>query len=292
MSERYTTLFSLSNNLYLDNFPFVISAGKLLLDNETGIPLVQLKIKTISKKNVSALKISITCYDVAKRRLEKNVEYTYLDINAQPNTEFGQKTPVFLTFCEARSFDVKFIEAVYTDGTVLQAPANDLTPIAMPEPLTVFGSELANEYKFLYGECCTYVPKKQGKLWICSCGNVMWNDFDTCVFCENNREDLFADADKNALEESINYRTEFINNSCIEPGYDYEHSRSLFESILDYRDSIYAIVVAVVIAASLLLTKVVIPNVDYSIMESRGFVLFESIDGYKNSNGKRKNCGI
>ena len=112
MSERYNTLYSLADNLYDGSFPFVISAGKLLFDTATGKALAQLKIKTLGSKTVSALKIRITSYDVAKREFENETEYTYLDLNAGQNSEFGQKTPVILPSSEARSFDVKFVEAV------------------------------------------------------------------------------------------------------------------------------------------------------------------------------------
>ena len=42
MSERYTRLFALEENLYSDGSPVVISAGALLKDNQTGAVLAQL----------------------------------------------------------------------------------------------------------------------------------------------------------------------------------------------------------------------------------------------------------
>ena len=53
MSTRYNTLYSLSDNLYLEGFPLVISAGKLLFDTQTGKALAQLKIKNISIKKIT-----------------------------------------------------------------------------------------------------------------------------------------------------------------------------------------------------------------------------------------------
>ena len=36
MSERYTKLFDLSENLYTESAPVVIAAGAILKDNQTG----------------------------------------------------------------------------------------------------------------------------------------------------------------------------------------------------------------------------------------------------------------
>lgn len=45
MNERYTKLFALSENLYTEGAPVVITARALLKDNQTGKILAQLKLK-------------------------------------------------------------------------------------------------------------------------------------------------------------------------------------------------------------------------------------------------------
>ena len=66
MAERYTRLFSLSENLYASGAPVLIAAGALLKDNQTGKTLAQLKFKSLSEKNIKALKVTIAASDVSR----------------------------------------------------------------------------------------------------------------------------------------------------------------------------------------------------------------------------------
>ena len=59
MSERYTKVFSLPENLYTESSPVIISAGALLKDNISGKMLAQLKLKNIGKKIIKAVTVKI-----------------------------------------------------------------------------------------------------------------------------------------------------------------------------------------------------------------------------------------
>ena len=82
MSERYTRLFALEENLYSDGSPVVISAGALLKDNQTGAVLAQLKIRNIGGKTIKAAAVRITCFDTVGKPLEGTAEKEYLDLAA------------------------------------------------------------------------------------------------------------------------------------------------------------------------------------------------------------------
>lgn len=69
MSERYTRLFALPENLYAEGSPVLLSAGALLKDNETGKVLVQLKIKNIGSKTIKAAKVRVKAYMIRWRNL-------------------------------------------------------------------------------------------------------------------------------------------------------------------------------------------------------------------------------
>ena len=96
MSERYTRLFALEENLYSDGSPVVISAGALLKDNQTGAVLAQLKIRNIGSKMIKAAAVRITCFDTVGKPLEGTAEKEYLDLTAGRDEEFGQKSLVSL----------------------------------------------------------------------------------------------------------------------------------------------------------------------------------------------------
>lgn len=54
MSDRYSKLFALSENLYSAGAPVVIAAGALQKDNQTGKVFAQLKIRNIQDKVIKA----------------------------------------------------------------------------------------------------------------------------------------------------------------------------------------------------------------------------------------------
>ena len=52
MSERFTKLFSLRENLYVKGAPVVIAAGALHKDNQADRIIAQIKIRSISSKKI------------------------------------------------------------------------------------------------------------------------------------------------------------------------------------------------------------------------------------------------
>lgn len=91
MSERYSRVFSLEENLYVNDSPIIIVAGAVLKDNKTNKIIGQLKFKNIDEKNIKALTVQLKTFDTTGNPLEENFEHTYLDLNAQRDEEFGQK---------------------------------------------------------------------------------------------------------------------------------------------------------------------------------------------------------
>ena len=118
MSERYTRLFSLPENLGLEDCPVVISAGALLMDNVTGNVLAQLKLRSLSPQAVKAVKIKIHAYDTAKTELNGVDAFSYLDLDAPLDGEFGSQTPIPLPDAATRSFTVDILSVTLADGTV------------------------------------------------------------------------------------------------------------------------------------------------------------------------------
>ena len=118
MSERYTRLFSLPENLGLENCPVVISAGALLKDNITGKVLAQLKLRNLTSQAVKAVKVKIHAYDTAKAELNGVDTFSYLDLNVPLDGEFGSQTPIPLPDTATRSFTVDILSVVLADGTV------------------------------------------------------------------------------------------------------------------------------------------------------------------------------
>ena len=116
MSERYSRLFSLPENLYAEGAPVVIAAGVLLKDNQTGQVIAQLKLRNISDCVVNAVKVKINAFDPAGTVLKGVESFSYLDLSVEKDGEFGQKKPIPLPDLTTRSFSVEILSVTHSSG--------------------------------------------------------------------------------------------------------------------------------------------------------------------------------
>lgn len=135
MSERYSRLFSLPGNLYTDGSPVLVVAGALLHDRLSGNVLAQLKLRNISSKPIKSVKVRIIAYDTANGQLRGVEEFSYLDLSAASNEEFGPNIPIILPDAATRSFCVEILSAVYADNEVFYPRAEAQTEVAPSEIL-------------------------------------------------------------------------------------------------------------------------------------------------------------
>lgn len=144
MSERYTRLFSLPENLGLENCPVVISAGALLKDNITGNVLAQLKLRNLSPQTVKAVKVKIHAYDTARTELNGVDSFSYLDLDVPLDGEFGSQTPIPLPDAATRSFTVDILSVTLADGAVYSPSdmqATKIVPESILEKITALDKE-------------------------------------------------------------------------------------------------------------------------------------------------------
>lgn len=211
MSERYSKLFALSENLYSVGAPVVIAAGALQKDNQTGKVLAQLKIRNIQDKAIKAATVKITPFDTVGKPLGGTVDYQYLDLSAGRDTDFGQKTPVMLKEAATRSFAVYVSEVIFSDNSIWTASDEAWEPLSAPvTPEKEFTDvELAKQYRVKYGADCKCVFKKEKDLWRCACGAVNHDSEKNCHSCQReaaahaalNVEELKADRDRRLAAE-------------------------------------------------------------------------------------------
>ena len=135
MSERYSKLFALSENLYSAGAPVVIAAGALQKDNQTGKVFAQLKIRNIQDKVIKAATVKITPFDTVGKPLGGTVDYQYLDLSAGRDTDFGQKTPVMLKEATARSFAVSVSEIIFADNSTWSASDGTWGALSATDPI-------------------------------------------------------------------------------------------------------------------------------------------------------------
>ena len=194
MSERYTRLFSLPENLYQPGSPVMILAGALLKDNQTGGILALMKFKNVGTKPIRGLKVRFFPQDLTGIDLDQPLEHQYLDLNAARDGEFGQKEPVAFPNAVTRAFRVEVYQVVFADGTLWNQEQSQWSPMPPLQALeTALGDkELCKEYQILYGANCRIMPQEDKGLWRCACGAWNMESEANCHACGKNLDQLKA----------------------------------------------------------------------------------------------------
>lgn len=299
MSERYSRLFTLPENLYAQGSPVVIAAGALLKDNQTGKVIAQLKLQSISSKNIRAVKVKLDLFDTAGNPLEESVVHDYLDLNISRDKDFAQKNPVQITNNKARSYKASVKEVVYTDRSVWTSDNESWETLDKPSHLVFPDPELQKQYQIKFGRGSVYEPKVEKDLWHCTCGALNHKD-EICHCCRNSllalqsvdMEKLKADKDTRLAKQARVAKQEAEENAA----------RKVAEQVAKKKTArllkITIAVVCVVIAIVLVMTRVVIPNDKYNdavaLMNAgqyeEAIAAFEAMEGYKDSSLQIENC--
>lgn len=288
MSERYTKVFSLEKNLYIDGSPVIIKAGALLHDHKTQRILVQLKLQSISPNIIKATTVQIVAKDIAGRELEGVKVFQYLDLNARRDDEFGEQTPIYLDIPVARAFSVCVTEVVMNDNMIWSADAKEWTVLPLAQPLrSIMGSDLLEQYQIDNGADCKTTPTQIRDLWYCACGACNHLAEQHCHVCNRLRDYYLREIDIQLLRDEFNQRTEAEREKAEE-----EHAKRLEAAKKrKKRIAILAASAATVILVGVLVTKVIVPSCQYQnaveLYEEgeyeEAIAAFEKLNGYKDS---------
>ncbi|MCR5576540.1 MAG: hypothetical protein K6F56_05980 [Oscillospiraceae bacterium] len=173
MAERYTRLFSLPQDLYTPGAPLVIAAGALLKDSQTGSVLAQLKLRSLSDVTISAVKLQVVGYDMAKAEVCRE-EHQYLDLRVKRDESFGAKEAIPLPVRSVRSFSVQVLAVFFSDGG--SYTGTDAVWLPLPEQADLnaqlFDAELIRQYRLETSEKSRFVPQTVADLWMCTCGEL------------------------------------------------------------------------------------------------------------------------
>ncbi len=200
MSERYSKLFSLPENLYAEGSPVIIAAGALLKDNQTGRVIAQLKLRNISSKAIKAATVSLSLMNTAGNPLGESVRYEYLDLSSTRDTDFGSKSAIPLPDASTRSFSVAVAEVIFADKSVWNANGATWETLKSPEALTSrLDGEMVKQFRTEYGSGAKNFFLEQKDLWYCVCGAVNRREEKACHSCRKAICDL-RDIDLNALK--------------------------------------------------------------------------------------------
>ena len=294
MGERYTRLFSLPEQLYIENAPVIIVAGALLKDNKTDNVLVQLKFQNIEEKQIKALTVQIIPLDIKNEKIEEKIEYQYLDLNEERDVYFGSNVPIMISNNNARSFEVGVTEVIFKDNTEWKHEYTSWDILEKPQLLenTLKSSELVKQYKMTYGQDSIYTLKKEKRIWYCACGALNHENEKTCHKCMKNLDKLES-FNLSELETDVKVRLQ-------EEQKQREKAREeLRQNEIKKKKQTYIIAVVVVVAAIVSIVvniaisdgkKKTAYNNAVTLMENQRFeeaiAQFEQLGDYKDSEDK------
>lgn len=291
MSERYSRLFTLPENLYAVGSPVVIAAGTLLKDNQTGKIVAQLKLRSISFKMIIGVKVRLCLFDNAGNPISVPVDYDYLDLSASRDEEFGQKTPVMIAEKKARSYAVAVQKVVFADKTTWATSDAPWEPLPRQKTLdAVFSDpELVKQYRIAIESNFSYYPLQEKDLWYCACG--AWNhEGENCHRCHRtlfelqtiDTEQLIQDKDARLVQER-----EAAEAKAAAERAAVEAAKKKTLKFLKIAIPIFCVCLAILIFVN----SVIIPNRKYhdavDLMAAEEYeeaiAIFSALDGYKDS---------
>ena len=294
MSERYSKLFSLPENLYAEGSPVIIAAGALLKDNQTGRVIAQLKLRNISSKTIKAATVSLLPLNTVGKPLGEAVRYEYLDLSSTRDTDFGSKSAISLPDASTRSFSVAVAEVIFTDNSVWNANNATWETLKSPETLTSrLDSEMVKQFQIEYGSGAKNFFLEQKDLWHCVCGAVNRQEEKACHACRKAICDL-RDIDLDALKDRKEQRLrEEQERAKKEAATAQEKARRAKRTV-----AIVASPMVAAIVIFILLNSIVVPNGRYnhavSLMNAgeyeEAIAAFEKMDGYKDSMDNILDC--
>ena len=124
MSSRYNEIKKSYCNLYCAGSPLVLSAYALLQDTETHTVILQVKMKSVAKKEISAVILEIEARDIIGKPLKGIPEYQFLDLSVSRDAEFGTSSAIILPDATTRDVTISCSSVVFSDGTAWSSDPN------------------------------------------------------------------------------------------------------------------------------------------------------------------------
>ena len=199
MSEKYTIVQHEKRLFWLQDCPVLLHSYALTKNNTNNSIFLQCKFENIADKPIKAMNIAVKCSDVSHQELANVDNFPYLDINVQPYTLFGDKTPVALPNNTTRNVRIIPLKVIFSDDTTWENTSERAYELAEYEqqPSSSLG-ELADQDKRDLHKICTdsekhnYLPANVNGFTVCGCGKVVLPDTQYCASCGVDFSKLFA----------------------------------------------------------------------------------------------------
>ena len=199
---RLKILKSIEYTSWFPECPVQIEKCNILFDTIASQIVLQLKLRNISNRTISAVYFEYCAFDSANELIEPHGEYAYLDLLVNPGETFGERVAIVLANNKTRYVTPVICKAVFFDGEIWR---NDkaVEPYELPQrPLLidelsadcfqVFEREksqlsLSDVIKSIF----IYLPMQTEFYWICICGQANELDKNCCGRCHTEKQWVF-----------------------------------------------------------------------------------------------------
>ena len=236
MSEKYSRIFSLGENLYSEGSPIVIEAGALLKDNESAWIIAQLKLKSIADLQIKTVKVEIKCLDSVGRPIG-TLPFEYLDLAVSRGQSFGTQKPIRISDSATRSFEARVVEVGFADNSVWSDTQGVWKSLPKQNDISSrLSSEYAIEgYKSFFGFGAIYEALLANDLWLCSCGEINHSGEEKCHRCNAALKEMLSIEENDLINEGIYIAA----GKLAESGNTADLKKAIeeYSKISEYRDS-------------------------------------------------------
>lgn len=192
MAERFNIVGSNRDILYQKGCPVLLSAYNILSDSLTGDTLLQCKFENQSKKNIKAIFIDIECFSVDNQAIGKAVDKSFLDLNAEPFSSFGQNNALKLPSADTRAVKVYLKKIIFDDNTegiytgfysnIFEASQEEITKLSNLESL--YKAQLQKVNPEANIKNWLYLPRDNEDFYQCGCCRIISKSYEKCPNCQ------------------------------------------------------------------------------------------------------------
>lgn len=219
MSERYIRLQEIIIETCLLNAPVEIEKGALLLDTQTDVVLLQLRLNILMLGigEISYVNLNIETLDDAGNDIPnlKPFDNTFRDVNLLGTKSFGEKTPIVLD-SRVRRVKVEIAKITFADGNSWLPTGKKLHPpeqksinsisTDLREQIDRDTDSISSEIK----ERINFFPQQLDECWLCVCGRPNDHQITNCCRCNIEKNWMFENINEEKIQKNLDSYNEQI----------------------------------------------------------------------------------
>ena len=281
MSDRFAILDSSNSITYNEDLPVLVQGANLLQDSQTGRLFAQLKLQSISPKQISSVGVEIETLDTQNRIVE-TCNYVYGNLHLYRDNTTGDSVLVPLEDNRGRRIRVNVCSVIDSNGQEVTSTNKDIKSFWPQGTLleSLGGDkEMLKQYQLMYGTAHTFAPSKPPGLWTCSCGAINSDGEDICHKCGFLKEEI--------LNPNLTQLREATDQRLIQEKLDRDTKKAKAAKL----SIIVGTIIAAIAIISIVSTKIIIPETKYRDAlkaykagdYNEAYSVFSSLSDYKKS---------